>query len=239
MSNTFSLKKNFIKEFDFESIDHNVNENRIIHLLGYDNNSIPAPVADSIQHSFQEINKIVHYSGGYKIIDSKLVSIDKKKVIIGNDIFDTGKIITFNLKNSETIGIIVATIGDEVSEYIRALLDNGDSLNGYIADQIASEIVEDWVDFIENDLEKFVNQSGYKVTNRYSPGYCGWDVSDQHKLFSLLPNNFCGVSLTESSLMIPIKSVSAVIGIGKKVERKDYQCSICDIEFCYKRARYE
>jgi hypothetical protein len=78
-----------------------------------------------------------------------------------------------------------------------------------------------------------------KITNRYSPGYCGWDVSDQHKLFSLLPNNFCGIKLTENALMIPIKSVSAVIGIGKNVERKDYQCSICEIEFCYKRGKNE
>ncbi len=239
MSNPFSLNKNLIEEFQLEKINHNVNENRIIHLLGYDNNSIPAPVLDSIHQSIEDLNKIIRYTGGYKIIDKNLVSIDKKNVQIENSIFNTGKIISFNLKGSETIAILVATIGDNVSEYIRTLLDNGDTLNGYIADQIASEVVESWVDYIENELEKFVNQSGFRITNRYSPGYCGWNVSDQQKLFALLPKKFCGVSLTESSLMIPIKSVSAVIGIGKNVERKEYQCSICDIEFCYKRTRNE
>ena len=82
-------------------------------------------------------------------------------------------------------------------------------------------------------------QFDYKTTNRYSPGYCGWNVSDQQKLFALLPKNFCGVSLNENSMMLPVKSISAVIGIGKTVEKKDYQCSICDVEFCYKRDRNE
>lgn len=239
MSNIFSLNKTVIKEFRFEKINHNVDENRIISLLGYDKNSVPAPVFDSIYQSINAINKIAHFTGGFKIFNSKFVDVDKKQVKIGKSVFDTDKIISFNLKGSETIAVIVATIGNEVSEYLRTLLDNGDSLNGYIADQIASEVIESWVDVIENEVEKFVNQSGYKVTNRYSPGYCGWNVSDQHKLFSIIPKNFCGVSLTESSLMIPIKSVSAFIGIGKNVERKDYQCSICDVEFCYKRVRNE
>ncbi|MCK7538940.1 MAG: hypothetical protein MZV63_52410 [Marinilabiliales bacterium] len=46
------------------------------------------------------------------------------------------------------------------------------------------------------------------ITNRFSPGYCGWDVAEQHKLFSFFKDNFCGITLTESALMNPVKSVS-------------------------------
>lgn len=239
MSNFFSLNKSVINEFHFENINHQVDENRIIKLLGYEKANAPEPVIDSIQQALKEMESVLSFTGGYKIFESNLVEIDKKFVKIGGITFDTGKIISFNLKGSDTIAIIVATIGDKVTNYLRNLLDNGEPLTGYIADQIASEIVESWVDVIESELEKYVNQSGFKITNRYSPGYCGWNVSDQHNLFSLLPEKFCGISLTESALMIPIKSVSAFVGIGKKVERKDYECSICDIEFCYKRVRNE
>ncbi len=239
MSNFFSLNKSVIKEFHFENINHQVDENRIIKLLGYEKANAPEPVIDSIQQALKEMESVLSFTGGYKIFESNLVEIDKKFVKIGGITFDTGKIISFNLKGSDTIAIIVATIGNKVTNYLRNLLDNGEPLTGYIADQIASEIVESWVDVIESELEKYVNQSGFKITNRYSPGYCGWNVSDQHNLFSLLPEKFCGISLTESALMIPIKSVSAFVGIGKNVERKDYECSICDIEFCYKRVRNE
>jgi hypothetical protein len=52
-------------------------------------------------------------------------------------------------------------------------------------------------------------------------------VSDQHDLFSLLPEDFCGIRLTESAMMVPVKSVSGIIGIGPGVERVDYQCKNC------------
>lgn len=73
-------------------------------------------------------------------------------------------------------------------------------------------------------------------TNRFSPGYCGWHVSEQHKLFSLFPApEPCGVRLTPSALMMPIKSVSGIIGLGSHVRRMDYTCGLCDYLQCYKR----
>jgi hypothetical protein len=35
--------------------------------------------------------------------------------------------------------------------------------------------------------------------------------------------------------MIPIKSVSAIVGLGNDVIKEDYNCELCDIDFCYKR----
>jgi hypothetical protein len=239
MKNVILINKSIIKEFDVNSIDHQVDEKRISKLMGYDDENVPEPVIDSIRSAFTEIPKILQFKGGYKIFEPNQVKIGKEHFEISDSSFNAGKIISFNLKGSDTIAIVVATIGGKITQYLSSLMESKDILRGFIADQIASEIVERWMDNIENELEKLLIQSGIKITNRYSPGYCGWDVSDQHKLFSLLPNNFCGIKLTENALMIPIKSVSAVIGIGKNVERKDYQCSICDIEFCYKRGRNE
>ena len=35
--------------------------------------------------------------------------------------------------------------------------------------------------------------------------------------------------------MVPIKSVSGIIGLGEKVRRLDYTCGLCDFKQCYKR----
>ena len=85
-------------------------------------------------------------------------------------------------------------------------------------------------------LGRQMDEFGLKITNRYSPGYCNWPVSDQQILFLLLPEKFCGVTLTGSSLMIPIKSVSGVIGIGASVKMKEYTCDTCGMKDCTYRS---
>jgi cobalamin-dependent methionine synthase I len=116
-------------------------------------------------------------------------------------------------------------------------MNNGEMLKGYLIDKVASELVEQLADKTELHLENELKEIKLNATNRYSPGYCGWSVADQQNLFSLLPNKFCGISVNSDSMMMPIKSVSAVIGVGKSVVKNNYECSICDIDFCYKRGR--
>jgi hypothetical protein len=49
---------------------------------------------------------------------------------------------------------------------------------------------------------------------RYSPGYCGWHLSGQRALFAALQPEEIGITLRESMLMVPLKSMSGVIVAG-------------------------
>ena len=75
----------------------------------------------------------------------------------------------------------------------------------------------------------------FRRTNRYSPGYCGWNVSEQKNIFQLIPEKFCGIELTDSCVMVPMKSVSGIIGIGKEVRYNPYTCNLCKMENCFYR----
>ena len=81
-------------------------------------------------------------------------------------------------------------------------------------------------------LDSEMQKSGLKISDSFSPGYCEWSVAEQQELFALLPENFCGVSLSESSLMWPIKSVSGMVAIGSDMEHKGYQCYWCTDKDC-------
>ena len=116
-------------------------------------------------------------------------------------------------------------------------MSGGDPLGGYIVDLLGSEIVEAGMDLMQGELEREMEKQDRRISNRYSPGHCGWLVDEQQKLFSFFPGNFCGVSLTDSSLMLPIKSVSGIIGIGKDIKKKAYSCQVCDVEDCLYRDR--
>ena len=237
MDSLISLKQSIVKEFKFNYEACTISENHIVELLGYDADTVPEPVLETIIFILEELQNKARLQSGYKIFSPRKVKLNGDSFIIDNRTFSCGKIIYSSLKNSESIAFLVSSIGNEIEEWSKHFMDNGEMLKGYLLDKVASELVEQLADKTELLLEDELKEIELKATNRYSPGYCGWSVADQQNLFSLLPERFCGVSVNSDSMMMPIKSVSAVIGVGKNIEKKNYQCSICEIDFCYKRER--
>ena len=149
--------------------------------------------------------------------------------------FDMGKIILGQLCGSEAYALFICTSGKEYEAYQHRLKDQGDMVRIFIADALGSVIAEKCADVMEECLQESIDKLQWHHTNRFSPGYCGWHVSQQQLLFPLFEGNTCGVTLTDSSLMVPIKSVSGIIGLGTKVRKLDYTCGLCDFKQCYKR----
>ena len=95
--------------------------------------------------------------------------------------------------------------------------------------------VEKAMDCIHAALGEEQAERGLKITNRYSPGYCNWPLSDQQSLFAFVGENPTGIELSPSCLMHPIKSVSGIIGIGKEARRRAYGCVVCQNKTCIYR----
>ena len=146
--------------------------------------------------------------------------------------FRTGKIIRKMLQGAALYAFFIATAGKGPEMLSRKLMEEGNYLEGFIVDLIASFLVDAVADQLHMLIRTEASSLGMKVTNRYSPGYCSWDVSEQQKLFSLFTRNNCGISLSPSSLMSPIKSVSGLIGIGDSVRYREYICDICSMKEC-------
>ena len=151
--------------------------------------------------------------------------------------FDMGKIILRQLRGAEAYAIFVCTAGVEYEIFQQRLKTENDMVRMFIADALGTVIAEKCADSMEETLQLSIDKLGWKYTNRFSPGYCGWHVGEQQKLFPLFDGHTCGVTLTDSSLMVPIKSVSGIIGVGQEVRRLDYTCGLCTFEKCYKRKK--
>ena len=151
--------------------------------------------------------------------------------------FDMGNIILRQLRGSEAYALFVCTAGEEFEVFQQRLKTEGDMVRVFIADALGSVIAEKCADQMELTLQESIDKLGWRHTNRFSPGYCGWHVSEQQKLFPLFDGHTCGITLTESSLMVPIKSVSGIIGLGREVRKLDYTCGLCTFENCYKRKK--
>ncbi len=160
--------------------------------------------------------------------------LDHKHISLGNNelTFSPGAIICSYLEGMTHIHLFVTTVGNEFDNYIRELKLSGNILKEFVADSIGTALAESCVDKISKMLD---NQVNMKHSLPYSPGYCGWKICEQRILFSLFPENPCGISLSESCLMSPVKSVSGFFALGLNLSPQPYRCEICTNKHCYKK----
>ena len=206
-------------------------------VMGYLPGTAPEPVTDLIAELSQELLKSGEARAEYLVFDLAKLDPVKRTVEIEGVVFDVMPIVFSQLKHAEGAALFICTAGREVGERSRKSMQEGDLLRGYVYDVLGSEIAESAADKMQESLRAEAESSGMKITNRFSPGYCGWDVAEQHKLFSFFPDNYCEITLTESALMNPVKSVSGIIGIGHKVKYEPYRCYRCDDRKCTYRGR--
>ena len=229
-----------IKEtFSFNFNELNVRVEEIERILGNEKDENRQMVLDIIADVLEEASAICNIRAEYAIWEGAVFNAESKTMNINGITYGIGKIILGQIKKSESIAVFLCTAGKEIGEISRELIAGKDFLRGYIFDIAGSEIVEAAADRMQGILSQRMETRGLNITNRFSPGYCGWHVSEQHNLFRLVPGNYCGITLNDSALMNPIKSVSGIIGIGREVKMRPYTCSFCDAVNCIYRKKGE
>jgi len=222
---------------DIDSAQVEIDPREILSLLGSETGELESHTEELIGTCLAECKKVMEARAAFvwgTVRDTDSV----EHVSMGESSFKTGRIIKRMLAGSEAYAFLIVTIGPGPESRARELLENGEFLEGYITDLLASALVDSMANQVQKRIRRMANDQGLQITNRYSPGYCSWDVSEQQKLFSLFPQNCCRITLTNSSLMSPIKSVSALIGIGSSIRYQDYTCEICSMKDCtYRKTR--
>lgn len=217
--------------------DLNIPSSEIYEAMGYKDSMPDATVAEETASLLKRIIPSLRPRFLFFITDGT-IDMEKETLTVQDTVFHIGKTIARQLRGSETFAFFAATAGSEFETFQHTLQKEDDMLKIYIADSLGSIIAEKTADCMESALAASIEEKGWKHTNRYSPGYCGWEVAEQQKLFSLFPvASPCGIRLTESSLMIPIKSVSGVIGIGPTVRKLEYTCGLCTYENCFRKRK--
>lgn len=214
-----------------------INPEDIYTQMGYGSAKPDRATEEETHAMLAEAKAVTRPSFCFFITDGNLDTDTNVLSAMGHD-FAIGKIISRQLRNSQRYAFFVATAGADFEELRKATERGGDMVRAFIIDSIGSVIAERTADRMEDALGTLLEPLGWKHTNRFSPGYCGWHVSGQHDLFAMFPDGQpCGVTLTPSALMLPIKSVSGVIGLGSDVRHLDYTCGLCDFKLCYKRQK--
>ncbi len=148
-------------------------------------------------------------------------------------------------RKSDYLALFAVTLGPVLSEKVSDLFDNGDYADGYMLDSISSYAADKLADLAAQHLQEELagrepRASLWRVLS-YSPGYCGWHISGQKKLFEALRPEEIGITLNESCLMSPIKSVSGVLIAGPEEIHEFVNsypfCDTCTARSCIERMR--
>ncbi|MDE7120732.1 MAG: methionine synthase [Oscillospiraceae bacterium] len=146
---------------------------------------------------------------------------DLEFLLIGQDIRN-------HLKNCDRMILFCATLSQNADTCIR-LAQTSDVLAGMMTDAMASALTEQFCDLAEAEILR--NFPDSYATFRFSPGYGDFPLSVQSDILSLLQaQKITGICLTESNLMTPRKSVTALIGLSEQpIEKNRKGCAGCNL----------
>ncbi|MFX0099689.1 MAG: hypothetical protein ACFFCS_08910 [Candidatus Hodarchaeota archaeon] len=170
---------------------------------------------DMYEEAKEDLANLVKPAVGWNIFEIHAFSDDNITLKEGKKL-GTGFFVKA-IANASHLLVAVCTIGPDVEKKAKEYMNNNDTFKGYLLDSMASWAVGnlkdqflDWVTF-ESPLDEF------NTSFPYSPGMGKWPMEDQVVVFELLQEEAsqAGVRLTDSLLMVPIKSQSLVMGLGK------------------------
>ena len=217
----------FEKQLSLESLK--IHPEEVYRQMGYGKEAPDEHTVAEVMRLLESASHIAVPRYCYMVMDGCL---EKDLLLMGEREFHVGAIIGRQLAGATHFAVFLATAGTEFEEWRK----RDDILESFIADALGSVVAERCADEMEKALQASIDKLGWKRTNRFSPGYCEWATAEQLQLVPLLGHpNPCGVWLTESALMLPVKSVSGIIGLGENVSYHDYACHLCKLTHCFRR----
>ena len=149
------------------------------------------------------------------------------KEIPGIDSFGSEKL-RAHLKGCKRFFLMAATFGASADAVIRKY-SKTDVARGAVAQAAGSYLIEEYCDKIMDETDT----GGLFFKPRFSPGYGDFDLSFQKIILDTLDaGKRIGITLTESYMMIPTKSVTAVLGLTDEPSCNIGKCMLCQKKDC-------
>ncbi len=131
-----------------------------------------------------------------------------------------------NLRGCKRAVVFAATLGPNVDMVIRRF-SKVDMVMSVIADALGSAMIEQYCD----EICTYYKNKGLNLRPRFSPGYGDFDIRHQKDFMNILMcHKKIGLTLTDSFMLTPTKSVTAMMGISDT----DETCIIKGCEECEK-----
>ena len=203
------------------------NEREILRYLGHRGQEIPENVEELIKECERELEQMASPRAMWK----------EYPLSIHDHVLDMGflqtksKSLERNLRDCERVILFAATLGSRVDVLLHRY--NMIQMSKAVVMQAASvAMLETFCDEKNQELKCSYEAKGWYLRPRFSPGYGDFPLECQREIAPALEmGKRIGVNLTDTLLMMPSKSVTAVIGAS----RLPRNCTVQGCEVCAKR----
>lgn len=151
-----------------------------------------------------------------------------------------GEKIGAHLAGAEKVVILAATVGDAIEEKVTQYFSADRYAYAVLLDAAATTAVEQIADAMEKAIQPKASAQGYTMRWRFSPGYGDWSMTQQPELLRTSSAAQIGIRLSESLMLIPRKSITAIIGLVRENTHNSSPhapngCAACDKLDCPSR----
>ncbi len=215
-----------------------INREEVLRYLGSAAISLDSELEQLLEDCIREIKEIARPQYTFEVcrieINANEVSVRDKG--LGLKGFSLSK----HLQGAEEAIIMAATLGAEVDRIIRRH-QYTNLTRTVILDACASTAIEAVCDEVELQLRRSYGLKALHLTSRFSPGYGDLSIAYQGKILELLKaQQRIGLMVTEEGLLIPRKSVTAIMGITEAPpEAGLLACDVCGMRKDCKMRREE
>jgi len=228
-----------------KDIQLKIDKDEVLRYHGYSKKKVKNPNQSILQITEEEIERgynLFEPQGIYSSTKIKQISFSDGRVDLKNGFsLNFSNSIINLLKGTSYLVLGVVTIGSSLENKVSEFFTQGEYPRAVALDAVGTVAVESLSRYIRNLVCQEAKEQYFKTTRYFSPGYGDWDISQQKDIFKIIPTNKIGVSLTESCMILPRKSLSWIIGIGKDIgmllKEKD-ACKICLAENCQFRKTF-
>ena len=164
--------------------------------------------------------------------------LNKGQLYLNNKATEAPKIYKrFYKHNVKKAMLIAATAGDTIDAKTKELWSTDYPDRSYFLEIFASCVTESLVVFAVDQIKYWADQKQEQALSRYSPGYPGWELKEQNTLMELMQgfSNEIPLSVSETSLLLPLKSQLSLVGIYKGEQKEksiNIECMQCNFNNC-------
>ena len=203
-------------------MDHLMRE--AVRYLGYGKHAVDDQTLGLIADSFGSLRTLSSRKSVYRIFD--LEQEDGETVWFGS-LTVKSKSLGKNLRGCDKIVLFGATLGIGVDQLL-SRTSNTDMAKTVVLQACAAALLEEYCDECQERIRQEMESEGRYLRPRFSPGYGDFPIECQRDMVRMLDcAKSIGLTLTESCMMAPSKSVTAVIGAGRAAVRCHRQGSGC------------
>ncbi len=195
--------------------------------LGYRGSEPPPETAEAVRKCLRELEEASEPRTVYRrfpvTLDGDLVTVEGMEA--------RSRALARNLRGCSEVYLMAATLGMAPDRLTARAQAAGKMSRAVILQAAAAALIERVCDELNDRIREEARAEGSFLRPRFSPGYGDFSLEHQEELFRILEvQKRIGVTLTESLLMIPSKSVTAVIGVSGS----DSGCAAEGCESCGK-----